>query len=96
MTSPWLRTDGTRRGSSRLEQKIRLQVLSRDGWVCRLCGLPIDPSLKNPHPMSAQVHHTRADTGYDARYLVASHRKCNIEVGEPDKHDPQPMGATRW
>lgn len=95
MPSPWRNGDG-RRGSTRLEQRIRLQVLNRDRWVCQLCRLPIDPSIQHPHPMSAQVHHLVSAPGYDPRYLVAAHRACNIEAGEPERADPEPRSATRW
>lgn len=89
-------------GSTPAWRRLRLWVLTRDGWTCQLCGEPIDPTLRGggrrPHPMSASVHHTlgRDATGDDPRYLVAAHRRCNLAVGEPGRHDPPPRPATRW
>lgn len=86
-------------GSSRRWRVIRLRVLNRDLWICRLCKRPIQPGLPREHPMSATVHHTlgRAISGDDERYLVAAHRKCNLDVGEPQAHaDPEPRSVTRW
>jgi 5-methylcytosine-specific restriction endonuclease McrA len=76
---------------------VRLFVLNRDKWVCQLCGKPIDPKLRPPHPGSASVHHTRGKRyGDDPEQLVAAHRKCNQDAGEPGASDPQPISATRW
>lgn len=96
MPSPWLRPDGTRRGSTRIEQRIRLHVLARDRWVCQLCNLEIDPALRHPHPKSAQVHHLVGEATYDPRYLVAAHRSCNVAAGEPDARSPKAVSVTRW
>lgn len=85
-------------GSTRAWRKVRLGVLDRDEWTCRLCGLPINPELRPPHPKSSSVHHTldRGIVGDDPRYLVASHRDCNAQAGEPGRHDPEPKPMTRW
>lgn len=85
-------------GSTRQWRRIRLQVLARDGWVCRLCNLPIDPSLRPPHPGSASVHHVtdRALVGDDPRALLSTHRACNAAAGDPAKTNPQPRTLTDW
>lgn len=82
------------RGSSRRWRGIRARVLARDGWVCQLCRRPIDPALKTPHPMSAEVHHTlgKDATGDSMRYLVAAHRDCNLKARTP----PQPRPHSKW
>ena len=81
------------KGSSRRWRAIRSQVLARDGWVCQLCKQPIDPALRTPHPMSAEVHHTIGkEQGDSLRYLVAAHRDCNLKARTP----PQPRKVTRW
>ena len=84
--------------NTRAWRRVRLAVLDRDKWICQLCKQPIDPRLKHPHPMSAQVHHTlgRAVSGDDPRYLVAAHRACNVAEGEPGRTDPTPTSLTRW
>ena len=35
----------------------RFAVYERDGWVCQLCGEPVDPDLKGPDPMCASIDH---------------------------------------
>jgi hypothetical protein len=32
-------------------------IFTRDGWVCKLCGRPVDKSLLYPNPMSATIDH---------------------------------------
>lgn len=35
----------------------RAEIADRDGWVCQVCGEPVDPSLRWPHPMSQALGH---------------------------------------
>lgn len=35
----------------------RLAVFERDGWICQLCGDPVDPELRHPAVMSATIDH---------------------------------------
>lgn len=41
------------------EKFSRSEVFDRDGWICQLCGEPVDPTLEWPHPMSASLDHCR-------------------------------------
>jgi hypothetical protein len=80
-------------GSTRAWRRLRLWVLDRDGWRCRLriAGVCTD--------VATCVHHTlgRAVTGDDPAYLVASCDPCNKHVGDPArKPDPDPRPMTRW
>jgi hypothetical protein len=34
--------------------------------------------------------------GDDLRYLEPCCRPCNLEIGDPTKHDPEPTPRTRW
>jgi len=45
-----------------------------------------------------EVHHTqlRSVVGDDLRYLEPCCRPCNLEIGDPTKHDPEPTPRTRW
>lgn len=85
-------------GSTRAWRKLRRAVLDRDRWTCRLCGGRIDPALRHPDPRSAQVHHTKGKAyGDDPRHLVAAHRQCNLDAGDPTATaDPEPRSMTRW
>lgn len=43
--------------SVEVESISRLKVYERDEWICGLCGLPVDPRLRHPDPMSASLDH---------------------------------------
>lgn len=86
------------KGSTRAWRKLRMQILERDRWICKLCHEPINPLITDPNdPRSAQVHHTMGkDAGDDPRYLAATHRECNQRAGDPTKHNPAPRPVTDW
>jgi len=44
------------RGGS-VEHVSRMEVFERDGWICGLCGVDVDRSLKWPDPMSVSLDH---------------------------------------
>lgn len=63
---------------------LPLDVFMRDGWVCQLCGEPIDESLSWPHRHAASVDHIIpiSKGGGDVFANVqASHLTCNISKG---------------
>lgn len=76
-------------GSTAAWRALRLMVFDRDGWVCQLCGKPIPRWARKPHPLSAEAHHTRDRrlVGDDPRFIVASHRECNLAAGQPGRRD---------
>ena len=59
--------------------------LKREGGVCHLCGLPIDPDLVAPHPMSFSVDHvvpvSMGGAMHDRHNLRPAHRICNMKRG---------------
>jgi len=67
--------------------KVR-EVFERDGWVCGICQLPVDPELSYPDPESASLDHvvplskggkhTRANSR-------CSHLSCNVRRGARDE-----------
>ena len=74
-----------------------MATLVRFKWICQICGEPIDPALRPPHPMSATVHHVLGKRyGDDPKQLVAAHWQCNMKLGDPSRHDPRPKVRTRW
>ena len=78
-------------GSTRAWRKVRARVLARDSYLCQL-------RLDVCTTTATCVHHTqgRAATGDNPRYLVASCRECNAQVGDPTRHDPAPKQVTKW
>lgn len=35
----------------------RLATYERDGWICKLCGDPVEREAKAPHPLSPSIDH---------------------------------------
>ena len=61
-----------------------LGIFERDGWVCQLCGDPIDPDRQAPDLMSASLDHVvplaaRGEHTYEN--VQAAHLLCNIQKG---------------
>lgn len=60
------------------------EVFERDGWVCQLCGAPVDPSLRAPSPLSASLDHivplSRGGAHSRANTQLA-HLLCNVKKG---------------
>lgn len=96
------------KGSTRRWRGIRAFVLGRDGYRCRAhadgwCArvprehtCTVRAELSGPH--AGHAHHTRgrAVTGDDPRHIVAACAACNVHIGDPAAHDPQPAPRTRW
>lgn len=84
-------------GSTRAWRRIRLSILVRDRWRCRL-ALP--PDARGKCAVRADcVHHTRGRhvTGDDPRYMIAACTRCNLKAGDPTTgRDPQPRPVTHW
>lgn len=58
----------------------RLKVFERDHWTCRICMLPIDPTLDGIHPMGATVDHVVPLSRGGEHSLAnaqAAHLRCN-------------------
>lgn len=56
-------------------------IFARDRWFCLLCGLPIDPAVTYPDPMSKSIDHIVPISlgGADAATNVqAAHLVCNM------------------
>ena len=81
------------KGSTRAWRRVRVAVLARDGYTCRLKIQGVCATH------ATHVHHThgKAVTGDDPRYLVAACAPCNLHVGNPTRNpDPQPRPVTKW
>lgn len=40
-----------------VEPVFRARVFERDGWVCQLCGDPVDRDAAVPHPRAVTIDH---------------------------------------
>jgi len=73
-----------RKISAFLEDVDRQVVLDRDGWICQICGLPIDPGAKSLDPMSKSIDH-RVPLVHGGLHSYencqASHLFCNLSKG---------------
>lgn len=65
-------------------EPTRMRIAERDRWRCKLCGSPIDPMLRKPHPRALAIHHEEAFArggGDEDRNLHAAHADCNLKAG---------------
>jgi len=80
MPTPRSRTRRGGRPYRRLAAKLR-----QEGAVCHLCGLPIDPELRSPHPLSFTLDHVRpvsmGGAVVDPHNVRPAHRLCNMKRG---------------
>ncbi|MFM9590260.1 HNH endonuclease [Streptomyces scabiei] len=70
------------RGNGPVERYDVAEIGARDGWVCGLCGDPVDRHRRHPDPRSPSVDHVRtvAAGGTDTRDNVRlTHWGCNHE-----------------
>lgn len=89
---PW----AGRRKTQALE-RVRAEG-ARDHTPCVICTLPIDYSLRYPHPQSCSVQHLRSrrdfpEATWDPANWAPSHLDCNLSQGA----DGRPgLGVTDW
>lgn len=61
-----------------------VRVFARDGWICQICGQPVDRSVGFPHPASPSVDHivplSRGGPHVYAN-VQTSHLRCNLRKG---------------
>ena len=56
-------------------------VFDRDGWVCGICGDPVDPELKYPDPLSKSLDHIVPIAwggAHSSENAQLAHLRCNI------------------
>lgn len=65
-------------------RRLRVRV-KREEPTCWLCGHPIDPDLRSPHPMSFSLDHVHVvsmgGAELDRENCRAAHRLCNLKRG---------------
>ena len=73
------------KGATVGERIVPADVYDRDGWVCGLCGDPVDRSLQYPDPMSKSLDHIVPVSRGGAHALTnvqCSHLHCNISKSD--------------
>lgn len=66
------------------ERISRSKVYARDGWVCQLCGLSVDPAVCYPEPLCASLDHKiPVSAGGEHTYdnVQLAHLQCNLKRG---------------
>ena len=62
--------------------------------ICGICGQPIDPALKYPHPMSKSLDHIipidRGGHPFDKANMQVAHLQCNRMKGARLQKNPKP------
>jgi 5-methylcytosine-specific restriction endonuclease McrA len=67
-----------------VEEFEETEIFERDDYICQLCFAPIDPFLKDQHPMMASLDHIVAlsNGGHHTHDNVqATHLVCNMRKG---------------
>ena len=67
-----------------VEMVSHSKVFERDGWVCQLCGDPVDPTLRYPNDQCASIDHIiPLSKGGDHSYANTqlAHALCNSLKG---------------
>lgn len=62
----------------------RTEIFERDGWVCGICALPVDQTVKFPDPGSATLDHVvpmSLGGAHDRANLQCAHFYCNTVKG---------------
>ena len=69
------------KGSTRAWRRIRVHVLARDGYRCRI-------QLPGCIGRANAVHHTidRTLVGDDPNFLIAACQACNNKIGNPTRY----------
>lgn len=81
----WKKRDALKRGAAEAEAFSYVEVYERDGWVCGVCGGPVDPQLAWPDPMSVSLDHVvpLSKGGPHCRENAqCSHLVCNTRKGD--------------
>lgn len=64
-----------------------VSVYERDGYICQLCGTPVDARLKWPHPYSVSLDHiVPLSLGGMHSYdnVQCAHLRCNCQKGNKE------------
>ncbi|MFC0264905.1 HNH endonuclease [Alloscardovia macacae] len=76
-----------RRANSHRRNTIRTRLLAQTNGepTCALCGKPINPTIKTPHPMSLEIDEiipvSKGGNPLDITNCQLTHRACNQTKG---------------
>lgn len=66
------------------EKIDRIRVFQRDGWICGLCGEPVDPNANKKDPMRASLDHiipVSLGGSHTWGNVQLAHLRCNSSKG---------------
>jgi len=81
------RKDAKRRAlkvNTTIENFSPIEIFERDNYICCVCGLPIDPSLRRPNKLSVSLEHfipLSKGGNHSRENCSASHIICNMRKG---------------
>ena len=87
-------------GSHRSEFELNRKKILMTAEVCAICGQPLYPEYKYPHPLSTTVDHiipiAKGGHPSDMKNLQAAHFRCNrlksdLLPGQVEKTTPIPL-----
>lgn len=64
------------------------EIFNRDGWVCQLCGEPVDSGLEWPHPMYKSLDHRvplNRGGAHTKDNVQLAHLSCNARKGDREE-----------
>ncbi len=81
----WRALNGSANGKGTwIMPKRRLALYERDGWVCGICGLPVDRDAHYLDDMAPSLDHIVPRSmggGHESEKLRTAHRVCNSRRG---------------
>lgn len=96
MNTPKDRPD--RSGPHRVAFEKNKNIILKTKNTCGICGLPVDKSLKYPHPLSPVIDHVipinRNGHPSDIRNLQLAHWQCNRQKSDKLYADDRSANAT--
>lgn len=79
------RREAKLKGAVILEKFKFVEICERDGWICQICKLPVDKTLKHPNSFSASLDHIVAlfnGGNHTKENTQLAHLSCNIRKGK--------------
>ena len=73
------------RGAPEIEKFEHAAVFERDGWLCGLCGGPVDPRIAHPDPRSPSLDHIvplKKSGAHTLANVQLAHLGCNSSKGD--------------